>query len=137
METNKDTHPVALVIEDDPGHQRMLEIRIKRGGCQCDCAFDGRTGLEMALNHPYDIIFVDIHIPELDGFMVASALRESRCTTPLVAISALKLEGLERQALAIGYNDFLSKPLEQEDIQGILDKYVFSDSHKTCNAPSR
>lgn len=127
----KDKHPIALVIEDDPGHQRMLEIRIKRNGCDCECTFDGKSGLQKALNTPYDILFVDINIPEMDGFMVAASLRESGCVAPLIAVTALKLEGLERQAMAIGFNDFLRKPIEQDVIGKILDRYVFAKSAKT------
>lgn len=136
MNTKKDKHPVALVIEDDPGHQRMIELRIKRSGCDCHCAFDGRTGLEKALNTHYDIIFVDIHIPELDGFMVAASLREGGCKAPLIAVSALKLEGLEKQALAIGYNEFVPKPVQQETIEKIIRQHVLSDSPITQKAPS-
>ena len=137
METNKEIHPVALVIEDDPGHQRMLEIRIKRSGCKCDCAFDGRKGLDKALNKHYDILFVDIHIPELDGFMVAASLRESGCTAPLIAVSALKLEGLEKQALANGFNEFLRKPVEQKALEKIISQYVFADAAKSQKAVSK
>ena len=128
MDRKKENRPVALVIEDDPGHQRMLEIRIKRSGCKCDCVFDGRQGLEKALNKAYDILFVDIHIPELDGFMVAAALRESGCGVPLIAVTGLKLEGLEKQAVEAGYNEFLQKPIEQSDVEAILNRYVFEKS---------
>ncbi len=125
---------MALVIEDDPGHQRILELRIKRSGCGCECAFDGRTGLDMALNRRYDILFIDINIPDLDGFMVACQLRESGLAAPLIAVSALKLEGLEKQALAAGYNEFYRKPIEQDMVQGILDKYLFSKKAGSASA---
>lgn len=125
METRQDKPPLALVIEDDPGHQRMLEICVKRSGCDCTCAFDGRSGLETAQSRPFDIIFVDIHIPDLDGFIVASKLRDGGSAVPLIAVSALKLEGLEKKALSVGYNEFLRKPVDQKTVQGILDRYVF------------
>ena len=120
----KENRPIALVIEDDPGHQRLLEICIKRAGCDCDCAYDGRSGLQKAHKNRYDIIFVDIHIPELDGFLVANDLRENGFTTPLIAVTALKIEGLEKQALEAGYNDFLQKPIELPAIQKILRQYL-------------
>ena len=116
MKTQKEKHPIALIIEDDPGHQRLLEICVKRAGCDCDCTFDGRSGLKKALKNRYDIILIDIHIPELDGFIVATNIRENGYTTPLIAITALKFEGLEKKALAVGYNDFLQKPINSEQL---------------------
>ncbi len=137
METHKDKHPVALIIEDDPGHQRMLEIRIKRSGCDCECTYDGKSGLQKAFNKAYDILFVDIQIPELDGFMVSTTLRKSGCTAPIIAVTAVKLEGMERLALAAGFNDFLRKPIDQDIIGKILDRYVFAQSEKSPPAPAR
>jgi CheY-like chemotaxis protein len=125
MKRPKEKHPVVLIIEDDPGHQRLLEICVKRAGCECDCAFDGRSGLQKATKNKYDLIFVDIHIPELDGFVVATDLRENGYTTPLIAITALKFEGLEKKALAVGYNNFLQKPIKPDKIREILSEYVF------------
>ena len=128
MDQEQKKHPKVLIVEDDPGHQRLLEIYIKRLGCECDCCYDGRSGLDKAVADDYDLIFVDIHIPELDGFMVAIQLREHSIQTPMVAITALKLEGIERKALAVGYNDFLAKPIEPESLAVLVQKYTFSDS---------
>ena len=119
-----DRKPKVLVIEDDPGHQKLLELYIKRSGCSCDCSYDGRTGLEKALTNAYDLILCDINIPEMDGFMVAMQIRDAGNHTPLIAITALQLEGMKRKAIAIGYNDFLEKPIEQAHIEKLLHIYV-------------
>lgn len=128
MEEERKQRPRVLLIEDDPGHQRLLEIYIKRLGCDCDCCFDGRCGIDKAAADDYDLILVDIHIPELDGFMVAIQLREQGIRTPLVAVTALKLEGIERKALAVGFNDFLAKPIRQETLAELVKRYTASDS---------
>lgn len=126
MEQNAEKRPKVLVIEDDPGHQRLLELYIQRAGCQCDCCFDGRTGLEKASVNEYDAIFIDIHIPEIDGFMVATQLREQGITVPLIATTALTIEGIRRNALKVGYTEFLQKPLGEKEISDILHRYAFS-----------
>jgi CheY-like chemotaxis protein len=126
MDEANTSQPRILVVEDDPGYQRLLELSIRRLGCHCDCCYDGKAAVEYAASHSCDMMFIDIHIPELDGFMVACQLREMGYTLPLVAISALKLEGIARKALAVGFNDFLQKPVEQEQIKLLLDRYVFS-----------
>ena len=124
MDEKENRLPSVLIIEDDPGHQRLLEIYVKRAGCATDACYDGKTGVEMAVSKQYDLILVDIHIPELDGFMVATQLRDMGYQMPMVAVTALKLHGIERKALAVGFNDFLQKPIKQEDITTILDKYL-------------
>jgi CheY-like chemotaxis protein len=60
--------------------------------------------------------------------MVATQLRDRGIEIPLIAITALKLEGIRRKALDVGYSDFLEKPLEQEEISRILHRYLFPES---------
>ena len=72
-----------------------------------------------------DLMFIDIHIPELDGFMVACQLREMGYTLPLIAISALKLEGIERKAKAVGFDEFLAKPIAQSQLERMLTAFGY------------
>jgi len=127
MDQSPERQPHILVVEDDAGYQRLLELSIKRLKCSCDCCFDGKAAIDYIASHPCDMMIIDINIPELDGFMVAFKLRESGYTLPMVAISALKLEGIARKAKAVGFNDFLQKPVEPESIQRLLDEYVFEN----------
>ena len=121
---DEDLKPSVLIIEDDPGHQRILELYFQRAGAICDCCFDGRSGLQKALNNTYDIIVIDIHIPEMDGFAVATQLRDKKDTTPLIAITAITIEGLKKNALKVGFNEFLQKPLTEERIARIIQQYT-------------
>ena len=117
-------HNKVLIVEDDPGHQKLLELYLSRMGCDCECCFDGKTGLDMALENGYDILFIDINIPEMDGFMLATQLRERGCKCPLVAVTALKMEGIRRNALKVGYNEFLEKPIDQHHLAEIVHHYT-------------
>lgn len=128
METNGITNPRVLIIEDDPGHQRLIELYLKRAGCHCDFSEDGKKGIEKATSGHYDLIFADLNIPEIDGFMVATLLRERGVEIPLIAVTALQLEGIRRKASAVGYDDFLRKPFGQTDIVNILDKFITKHS---------
>ena len=116
--------PYVLIIEDDPGHQRLLEIFIKRANCRCDCTFDGKTGLHKALENNYDLILVDIHVPEMDGYEVVSALREKGIETPAIAVTAMQAEGLEKKALASGFNGFFRKPIDRIMIETIIASHL-------------
>lgn len=131
MGANQQHYPRVLIVEDDPGHQRLLELYLKRAGCLCDFASNGKKGLQKATSDDYDMIFIDINIPEIDGFMVATLLRDQEIQIPLVAVTALELEGVKRKASAVGYNDFLKKPFSQDEIKSVLDKHLKSFPNPT------
>ncbi len=122
--------PKVLIIEDDPGHQKLLENLIERSGCSCDCADDGKSGIAKAYSNDYDLIFVDIHIPNLDGFVVVSSLRERGITTPVIAVTALLLDGVDQVALDAGFDNFLRKPIEQEDVARVIEEHLNTDIAK-------
>jgi len=121
---NENSKPSVLIIEDDPGYQRILELYFHRAGAGCDCCFDGKSGIEKALSGSYDLIIIDIHIPKMDGFAVATRLRDEKETTPLIAITAITIEGLRRNALKVGFNGFLEKPITEEKIAEIMRQYL-------------
>lgn len=116
-------HPKVLVVEDDPAYQRILEIYIHRAGGNCDCLFDGVQALKKVFEYDYDLLFFDINIPGLDGIMLAKLLRERGCETPLIAITALKLESLERNAMEVGFNEYFQKPISEDNISSLFEKY--------------
>lgn len=116
--------PKVLVIEDDPGYQRILQIYLQRAGAICECCYDGKSGLEKATDNTYDLIIIDINIPEMDGFAVATRLRDENDTTPLIAITAISIEGLKKNALKVGFNEFLQKPLPEEEIKRMVTQYA-------------
>ena len=124
MQKESKDRPNILVIEDDPGHQRILELYLVRAGCTCECCFDGKTGLQMAMSGQFQLIFIDIHIPELDGFSVATRLFENGNHTPLIAVTALTIESLKRNAMKIGFKEFLQKPISEKQIQDIVAQFT-------------
>ncbi len=131
MNSQNDPHgPKVLIIEDDPGHQKLLENLIEKSGCSCDCADDGKSGIAKAFSTDYDLIFVDIHIPNLDGFVVVTSLRERGITTPVIAVTALLLDGIDRVALDAGFDEFLRKPIEHQDVSRVIEEYLNTDMTK-------
>jgi DNA-binding response OmpR family regulator len=124
MQKESKNQPNVLIIEDDPGHQRILELYLTRAGCTCECCFDGKTGLQKAMSGQFQLIFIDIHIPELDGFSVATRLSEHGDQTPLIAVTALTIGSLRRNALKIGFKEFLQKPFSEKQIQNIVAQFT-------------
>ncbi len=114
-----------LVIEDDLCYQRLIERCLRRCGVvEIDFSADGKSGMEKVLTGDYDLAFVDIQLPQLDGFMIATLLREQDWQIPLVAMTALKIEGLEHKALAVGFDEFQIKPLSENTILRVLKKHL-------------
>ncbi len=133
MRENITNSPKVLVVENDLAYQKLLEKNIKRAGGKCECLFDGESALEKVAHNHYDLLLIDLRIPKLDGIMLVKLLRERRYDTPLIAITALKLESLERNALAVGFNDFLEKPITEVEISSLFEKYCH---HKTAQHAS-
>jgi len=99
-----------LVVEDE----RRLAAALRRGleaeGYAVDLAHDGREGLRLAREHPYDAIVLDILLPGLNGYRVCAQLREEALPTPILVLTAKDGEHDEAEALDTGADDFLSKP---------------------------
>lgn len=123
MQKKSIPHPKVLIVEDDPGHQRILELYLNRAGCTCKCCFDGKTALQIVDENPFDLIFIDIHIPEMDGIAVATRLREQSIKVPLIAVTAMTIESLKRNALKVGFNEFLQKPFSEGQIAKIVEQF--------------
>ena len=124
MENETAKCPKVLVVEDDPGYQRILELYLRRAGAACECCSDGSLGLQKAHESRYDLIIIDIHIPKIDGFAMATRLRDEGDTTPLIAITAITIEGLRKNAIKVGFNEFIQKPLSESELTRILKQYT-------------
>lgn len=99
-----------LVIEDEP---RMLEL-LRKGLYECDYAVmtsaDGETGLEVATEHRFDAIVLDIGLPRLDGYTLMRTLRARGNSTPVLMLTARDAEDDMIRGLDLGADDYLTKP---------------------------
>jgi DNA-binding response OmpR family regulator len=122
-------NPKVLVIEDDPSYSRLLQMYVERAGASCDICDDGNQALYRVLSGSYDFVLVDMHLPGMDGIMLAVMLRDKGYTKPLIAITALKLENIEENALKAGLDEFIEKPVTFEKIQDLFQRYAESNVH--------
>lgn len=104
---------IILVAEDDPASREFIaEIARSRGYDVLEAA-NGAAALELLLRHQPDLIVMDIQMPELDGFAVLAQLRrEHRRLAPVIAVTAHAMSGDRERALAAGFDDYLTKPVE-------------------------
>ncbi|QLL69734.1 response regulator transcription factor [Lactobacillus sp. 3B(2020)] len=104
-----------LIIEDEENLARFVELELKHDGYETDVELDGRTGLEAALNQDFDVILLDLMLPELNGIEVARRVREVK-DTPIIIMTARdsvidRVSGLDH-----GADDYIVKPFAIEEL---------------------
>ncbi len=111
-----------LLAEDNTVNQKVGLLMLARMGYRADLVSNGFQVLEAVAQKPYDLILMDIQMPELDGIETTKRLRQrfgAKCPT-LVALTAEALEGDRDKFLSIGFDGYLSKPLSSEELQKAL-----------------
>jgi CheY-like chemotaxis protein len=116
-----------LLAEDNPVNQRLASILLDRAGYHVDVANNGREAVEKYTTSPYnfDVIFMDIQMPEMDGIKASQAIRnEGFDKIPIIAVTAHALKGDRERCLAAGMNDYITKPFKKEVVTEILQKWI-------------
>lgn len=103
---------VVLLVEDNPVNALLAQILLQREGCRVERAASGEEALDMVKTRAFDLIFMDLGLPGLDGLGATRALRTNGCVTPVIALTANAYEEDRRACLNAGMNDFLTKPIE-------------------------
>ncbi|MEO8207052.1 MAG: response regulator [Chthoniobacterales bacterium] len=118
----------ALIVEDDATSRKLLIRMLKNFGIEADCASNGHTCLEMHRAAPYDLIFMDVRLPEMDGVETTRRIREiernSDKKTNIIAITAQAMAGDLELCLAAGMDEYLSKPVRLNEIERIVTSYT-------------
>jgi two-component system cell cycle response regulator len=103
-----------LIVEDDPTTRELMALLLQEAGHEVSDADDGAAGLQLALATRPDLLICDLHLPSLDGWSVARALKaDAGCAhIPLLAVSALIQEGDRERVRRAGFDGYLCKPIE-------------------------
>lgn len=104
-----------LLVEDESNFARYLQLELTNEGYEIDVAYDGPDGLQMALEHQYDLILLDVMIPGLSGVEVCRRIRESK-SVPIIIITARNEVPDKVAGLDSGANDYLTKPFAIEEL---------------------
>ncbi|MFN7022552.1 MAG: ATP-binding protein [Phycisphaerales bacterium] len=105
-----------LLVEDGRDNQRLFSHHLSRAGALVDIADNGRLALERltAPDAPtFDLIFMDVQMPEMDGYQTARRLRDAGLSLPIIALTAHAMREDRERCLAAGYTDFLTKPIDK------------------------
>jgi signal transduction histidine kinase/CheY-like chemotaxis protein len=112
-----------LIVEDNIMNQKVIGTMLKNLGYSFDVADDGYTGYLQAKTRKYDIIFMDLIMPEMDGFESTRKILEYDKSTLIVAFTADNMPESKRKAELSGIRDFISKPIRIEELKKIFAKY--------------
>jgi len=105
-----------LIIEDYPDITDLVEIHLHDLGYELERAEDGQTGLEKALNHTYELVILDLMLPQLDGLEVCRGIREKKKSLPILMLTAKSEEIDKVLGLELGADDYLTKPFSIREL---------------------
>jgi len=115
--------PRILLVEDNEMNRDMLSRRLQRKGFEVAMAVDGRQGVAMARAGGYDLILMDMSLPEIDGWEATRQLRAAPETkvVPIIGLTAHAMAGDREKALEAGCNDYDTKPVELPRLLGKIE----------------
>ena len=118
-----------LLAEDNPINQLVATTILKKYGCNVTKAGNGDEVIKHLKEHQFDLIFMDCQMPVMDGYEATGIIRKlearhKRPRTPIVAFTANAMKGDEEKCRAAGMDDYISKPIRQDDLERVLTKWL-------------
>ncbi len=113
-----------LVVEDDSNTAQSIELMLKAEGYIVDTTNLGEDGLEIGKLYDYDIIILDLMLPDIDGYEVLRRLRAARINTPILILSGLSELDSKIKGLGFGADDYLTKPFDRRELIARLQAIV-------------
>ncbi len=105
-----------LLVEDDSATAQSIEMMLRSESYVCDTTDMGEDGLEIGKLYDYDIIVLDLMLPDIDGYEVLRRLRAARVQTPILILSGLTGLDDKIKGLGVGADDYLTKPFDKREL---------------------
>lgn len=115
-----------LVADDNTTNQKVARLMLENLGCRVDVAANGLEIVEMLDLLPYDVVFMDCEMPEMDGCEATAEIRRRHAgqrQVPIVAMTAKAIQGDREHCLKSGMDDYISKPVRLEDLEATLERW--------------
>jgi two-component system sensor histidine kinase/response regulator len=114
-----------LLAEDNKINQKLITAIIKKAGFKIDIVENGREAVERVKNNSYDLVLMDLQMPEMNGLDAAKAIREAGFyEIPIIAMTASAFARDRKMCLDAGMNDFIAKPLKQAELLDMISKWI-------------
>ncbi|BFU89257.1 MAG: hypothetical protein NTAFB01_04440 [Nitrospira sp.] len=131
------SRPLVLLVEDNPVNQKVAANMIEKLGYRVNVAANGREAVDSLASIPYALVFMDCQMPEMDGFEATRVIRKQEESLrpeggkpphlPIVAMTANAMQEDRDRCLAVGMDDFLSKPVTSKSLAAVLDRWLPHD----------
>jgi signal transduction histidine kinase/ligand-binding sensor domain-containing protein/CheY-like chemotaxis protein len=121
--STSETRKLVLLADDNRVNQKLASHLLQQLGCEVDVARDGAEALRLWKERPYDAIFMDCQMPDLDGYETTARIRQAGgrgAEIPIIATTAYSMAGDRERCLDAGMNDYVSKPLNRSDLERVL-----------------
>ena len=105
-----------LLVEDDYAVSQSIETMLKKEGMVVDSSEYGEEGLDIAKFYDYDIIILDLMLPDMNGYEVLKSLRNAKVNTPVLILSGLSEPDKKVKGLGYGADDYLTKPFDRAEL---------------------
>jgi two-component system, sensor histidine kinase and response regulator len=122
-----------LVAEDNPMNMKLAVTLLSRAGFSADAVENGKMAIDALKKTAYDLVFMDVQMPEMDGFEATKIIREMEEEgkhTPIIAMTAHAMKGDRERCLKAGMDDYVSKPIEPQEMFRVIEKWTNPPSHK-------
>lgn len=119
-----------LAVDDSPDSLNVLHLFLKRLGHETVTVDSGKAAVEACKNHDFDLVFMDVQMPEMDGLETSRAIRRlenENGSVPIVALTANAMVGDSERCFDAGMNDYLTKPINVESLKHAIEKWVRSE----------
>lgn len=124
-------HGVILVVEDNRINQKVLSYQLINLGYAIDLAENGAEAVEKIKARRYDLVFMDVQMPIMDGFQATREIRgldEQRASVPIVAITANAFQSERDKCFSFGMDDYLTKPVDKDRLKEALARWARSSA---------
>jgi signal transduction histidine kinase/CheY-like chemotaxis protein len=123
----------ALIVEDNIINQRLIKLLLQEYNLSVTTASNGSEAVDLCRKYPYDVIFMDIDMPVKDGIAATHEIRRLEPfrakPAPIIALTALAMQGDRERILSEGLDDYIAKPLSREKLESILEKHLGMAAH--------
>jgi len=128
-----------LLVENDEMNIKFVKVVLDRLGHNTDIAVNGQIGVDLFTKNNYDLILMDLEMPELNGLDATIQIREieketGKAPVKIIAVTAYAMETDRQSCFHVGMDDFLAKPFLLNELSGIIDKHFGQESEVVNNS---
>jgi two-component system sensor histidine kinase/response regulator len=129
-----------LLAEDNPHNQRVVDLMLKRDGHSMSIVKNGREAVETWARTPFDIVLMDVQMPEVDGYQATASIRAAELETgrhvPIIALTAFAREEDRNRCILAGMDHYLSKPVDADQLRAAID-HCLAQQEPAATEPER